>query len=192
VDEHQYKFLKWTALALGAAFIAFSIYDSSVRGRNSGDQSHLEADLLCEDGAYDRALEKYEKALTEAPGHIHAQRGKARALMQVARYQDALRAYEVAIAMAPEFGIAYANRGILHDRMGSYEKALADYEKSMALDEKIGEGPHWLTRFMRKQAEKPPSVVDRARYLKEQLAKPESERRLRVPEEDAKQRSVKQ
>ena len=192
MDERQYRFLKWTALALGAAFILFSIYDSSVRGRNPGDQSHLEADNLFEDGAYDRALTKYEKALREAPGHIHAQRGKARTLMQMARYRDALQAYEVAIAMAPEFGIAYANRGILHDRMGNYEKALADYAKSMVLDEKIGEGPHWLTRFMRKQADKPPSVVDRAGYLKEQLAKPESERVLRNPEEDAKQRSFKQ
>jgi hypothetical protein len=53
------------------------------------------------------------------------------------------------------------------------------------------EGPNWLTRFLRLQPEKPPSVVDRAAYLRQELAKPESERLLRVPEEDAKQRSYK-
>ena len=75
--------------------------------------------------------------------------------------------------------------------MGQYEKALADYEQALQMDRELGEGPSWITRFFRLQPEKPPTILERARYLREQLAKPESERLLRVPEEDEKQRPYK-
>jgi hypothetical protein len=48
-----------------------------------------------------------------------------------------------------------------------------------------------LTRFLRNQAERPPTIADRAAYLRAELAKPEGERRLRVPEVDARQRPYK-
>ena len=76
--------------------------------------------------------------------------------------------------------------------MGEYQKAIADYEKAVQLDRSVADGPHWLTRFLRLQAEKPSTVADRAGYLREQLAKPESERVLHVPEIDSAQRSYKQ
>lgn len=88
-------------------------------------------------------------------------------------------------------GVAYANRGILKDQLADYRGALADYAESLKWAPKIKEGPGFLTRFMRNQAEKPPSIADRARYLKEQLARPADERLLRLPAEDAKQRSYK-
>lgn len=44
-----------------------------------------------------------------------------------------------------------------------------------------------LTRFFRLQPEKPPTIADRAQYLREQLAKPPSEQLLRQPELDDKQ-----
>jgi hypothetical protein len=75
--------------------------------------------------------------------------------------------------------------------MGDYRGALDDYEKALALEPEVAEGPGFLTRFLRKQAEKPPTVADRARYLREQLAKPETERLLRLPEKDEQQRPYK-
>ena len=54
------------------------------------------------------------------------------------------------------------------------------------------EGPHWLTRFLRNQPEAPPTIADRARYLRAELAKPEAERVLRMPEIDAQQRPYQQ
>ena len=54
------------------------------------------------------------------------------------------------------------------------------------------QGPHWLTRFLRKQPEKPPTVKERLAYLEAELAKPEEERLLRIPEVDEAQRSYKQ
>jgi tetratricopeptide (TPR) repeat protein len=188
----MYRFLKWTAIVLTVAWVGWTVYDSMISPRNPGDLPYLDANTLFEDGEYERALAKYDEALGIDPNHIHALRGRARTLMQLGRMPQALNAFNTAISLAPEFGATYANRGILHDRMGRYEKAIADYEHALELDPELAEGPHWLTRFLRKQAQKPPGITERAAYLRTELAKPESERLLRVPEKDAEQRTYKQ
>ena len=192
MDSTLYRFLKWTAIAMGCLWVGWSFYDSFMKEKAPGDLAYLEAETLFEDGYYDRALAKYDEALSEAPDHIHALRGKARSLMQLGKFNAAEREYDVAIAMAPDFGAAYANRGILHDRMGKYAEAIADYEHAIRLDAELADGPHWLTRFLRLQPDRPPTIADRARYLRAQLAKPESERLLRIPEKDDDQRGYKQ
>jgi hypothetical protein len=45
---------------------------------------------------------------------------------------------------------------------------------------------------LRNQLEAPPTVADRAAYLRAELAKPEGERVLLVPEVDQQQRPYKQ
>jgi tetratricopeptide (TPR) repeat protein len=192
VDEKAYRILVRVALALTAAFVVFSVYDCSFREQPPGDLAYLEGDTLFEDGAYERALTRYEEALAEAPDHIHALRGKARSLLQLGRFPESERAFDEAIAREPGFGATYANRGILHDRMGRYSDALADYRKALSLDPELAEGPHWMTRFLRKQPEKPPGIAERADYLEAQLALPPDQRLLRVPEIDAEQRPYKQ
>lgn len=192
MDESVYRFLKWTAIVLAAAWIGWGLYDSFVLQRNPGDLAYLEGNQFFEDGQFERALEKYDEALATASRHLHAMRGRARSLMQLGRTAEALEAFDTVIALDPEFAASYANRGILHDRMGRYEKAIADYEHALELDAELAEGPHWLTRFLRNQPEKPPGIAERAAYLREELAKPESERLLRVPDIDDQQRSYKQ
>jgi len=192
MDETSYRILVRVAISLTVIFIAVSIYDCGYKNSNPGDLPYLEADNFFEDGQYQKALEKYTEALKVDAADIHALRGKARSLMQLGRFEEAQTVYDLAIKLEPGFATSYANRGILHDRMGEYQKALADYAKAMQLDPQINEGPHWLTRLMRNQPDKPPGIADRARYLREQLAKPQSERLLRVPEIDAKQRTYKQ
>lgn len=117
------------------------------------------------------------------------------------RYHQALAGYDEAIARQQPRdmddlgrriqGVALVNRGILKDRVGDYQGALADYRQSLQLAPEVNEGPGLLTRFMRNQPEKPPTVADRARYLEQQLALPASERLLRLPDEDNRQRSYK-
>ncbi len=85
---------------------------------------------------------------------------------------------------------AYANRGIVKDRRGRYEEALKDYIESIKVDTELAEGPGWLDHLLYYDR-KPSSVIDRARYLHEQLQLPESERLLRVPEIDDAQRMYK-
>ena len=192
MDKGLYRFLKWTAIILTIAWVGWSMYDSMIAPRNPGDLAYLEGNNLFEDGNYQRALGKYDEALSEDPNHIHAMRGRASSLMQLGQSPQALAAFNTTIALDPDFGATYANRGVLHDRMGRYQQAIEDYERGLALDPELAEGPHWLTRFLRNQPQKPPGVAERAAYLREELAKPESERLLRVPDLDAEQRSYKQ
>ncbi len=192
MDKRLYKFLVWIAVVLTLAWVGWSMYDSMIAPRNPGDLAYLEANNLFEDGEYQRALDKYGEALNEAPNHIHAMRGRARSLMQLGQSAQALAEFNTAISLEPDFGSTYANRGILHDRSGRYEKAIEDYERALELDPELIDGPHWLTRFLRNQPQKPPGIAERTAYLRKELAKPESERLLRVPEHDAGQRSYKQ
>jgi len=116
-------------------------------------------------------------------------------------YQTALKNYNRAIATEEArppsasvrsiLGVDYANRGILKDRMGDHSGALADYKRAMKLEPEVSEGPGFLTRFLRNQTEKPPTVADRAAYLEQQLARPSGERLLRQIEVDARQRGYK-
>ncbi len=192
MDKSLYRFLVVTAIVLTVAWIGWSIYDSTGSHREPGNLAYLSANNLFEDGDYQRALDKYDEALQEAPQHLHAMRGRARSLMQLGRFPQALAVFDTAISLEPDFGPTYANRGILHDRQGRYQKAVADYERALELDPELAEGPHWLTRFLRNQPQKPPGIAERTAYLRKELAKPESERLLKVPEKDEEQRSYKQ
>lgn len=191
MDKRLYRLLVVTAVTLTVLWLTWSIYDSFFRNRVPGELAYHAANKYFEDGDYAAALEEYEKAFNANDDLLDALRGQARSLMQLGRNDDALRRFDGAIVRDPEFAATYANRGILHDRMGHYELAIADYDRALSLDSDISEGPHWLTRFLRLQAEKPPDIAERAAYLREQLAKPESQRLLRVPELDEQQRPYK-
>ncbi len=192
MDDRLYRFLKVTAITMTLLWVGWAGYDSFFENRAPGEHAYHAANKLFEDGDYERALQAYDEALQNQPDDIHALRGRARSLMQLGRSKDALADFNLAIKRQPEFAGTYASRGILYDRMGEYEKAIADYERALQLDPDIAKGPHWLTRFLRLQPEKPPTVADRARFLRAELAKPESQRMLRQPELDAAQRSYKQ
>ena len=191
MDDPVYKLLKSVALLLGAIFLGWMIWEGLLKESAPGEKAYEAANRYFEDGLYQQAFKHYEAALQEDPELLPAMRGQARSLMQMGKNQEALEIFNEVIYREPNFAPSYANRGILHDRMGNYEQAIADYEKSIELDAEMVEGPNWLTRFLRLQPEKPPTVADRAAYLRHELAKPESERVLRVPEEDEKQRSYK-
>ena len=192
MDKNTYQVLKWTAIVLTLAWVGWSAYDAFLKPGNPGDHVALEADNLFKDGTYARALAKYDEALTINPGSLYALRGKARTLLKLGRLQEALIAFDTAIAAQPDFAPSYANRGILHDRMGHYRKAIADYERALKMDATLGDGPNWITRFLRKQPTKPPGIGERAAYLRAELAKPAAQRLLRVPEIDAQQRDYQQ
>ena len=111
--------------------------------------------------------------------------------MLLEQYDEALGVFNKVIEQEPEFSASYANRGILHDRMQNYTAAIADYEKAIQLDPEIADGPSWITRFLRNQAEKPPTILDRMKYLQVEMSKPEDQRVLQLPNKDEKQRPYK-
>jgi tetratricopeptide (TPR) repeat protein len=191
MDDPVYKLLKITAVLMGVAFLGWMVWGGLLQEQVPGEKAYEAANRYFEDGLYQKALENYEVALQEDPQLLPAMRGQARSLMQMGKNQEALAIFNEVIDREPGFAPSYAHRGILYDRMGNYQQAIADYEKSIELDAEMVEGPNWLTRFLRLQPEKPSTAAKRAAYLRQELAKPESERLLRVPEEDAKQRSYK-
>ncbi len=191
MEKIQYNYLTRAALILTVVFIGWSIYDSALQEKTLGESSYHAANKYFEDGEYEDALQSYNQAVNDNPSLIHAHRGIARTLMQLGRYAEASKKFDEVIDKEPEFGASYANRGILNDRIGNYEGAISDYEKAIKFNPKLSEGPSWITRFLRNQAEKPSTIIDRLNYLKTEMEKPEHQRLLKLPDKDKQQRPYK-
>ncbi|MFO1145828.1 MAG: hypothetical protein U1E33_04395 [Rhodospirillales bacterium] len=76
---------------------------------------------------------------------------------------------------------AYANRGILYDRESALVAALADYRQALAVDATAVGGPGCSTASSTARPGQA-TVAARAAYIEHQLALPENERLLHVPE----------
>jgi tetratricopeptide (TPR) repeat protein len=203
MDDRATRLLKLVAVALAVGFVGWAAYDHFAGKVAPGDMAYHAGNRAFEDGEYARAVIEFQRALAEAPDHVDALRGLAISLHQAGRHDDALTVYEEVIARAsappPDddgaraaLAATFANRGILLDTMGRHEAALEDYDRALAIHDEVAQGPHWLTRFLRNQPLPPPTVADRARYLRAELAKPAGERVLLVPELDAQQRPYQQ
>lgn len=191
METSRYNFFMRIALVLTIAWITWSIYDGILREKTAGDSDYFAANKYFEDGFYEEALHTYRKSVVKNISQLNAKRGIARSLMQLGRHNEALDMFNEVIELEPDFAASYANRGILHDRMGNYQAALADYEKALQLNPKLADGPKWLTRFLRNQVEKPPTILGRMQYLQAEMAKSEEQRVLKLPEEDEKQQPYK-
>lgn len=192
MNERLYRFLKYIAILVVTAWIGWSVYQKLYVSAKPGDYAYYSGSNYFEDGHYERALMKYNAALRENPAYLPAMRGRAETLIMLQRESEAIETYDRLIALQPDNPGYYANRGIAYDRLGEHRKALTDYEQALHLDPSIGDGPGWLTRFLRNYSDKPPGIADRAGYLRRQLSLPPTERLLRVPELDAHQRPYKQ
>jgi tetratricopeptide (TPR) repeat protein len=171
--------------------VAYFYYQYTVRESTQGENEYRLANKYLEDGDYDKALQIIDEVLAENATYKEAHVARAITLLQMGRFGESRQSFDRAIGLDDQYAPAYANRGILNDRAGRYEAALNDYRKALKIDPELAEGPGWLWRFLRNIPEPPPTIADRAVYLEEQLNKPESERLLRVPELDSKQRMYK-
>lgn len=171
--------------------IIFGISKWRTSEKEPGDYNVRQGNYALEDGLFDEAILKFEKALDRNPKHVSAHLGMAIAFMQSDREDLAIEWFSRTIALDPDLGAAYANRGILSDRTGKYEEALADYKKALELNPELAEGPGLIWRFLRNVDEKPPTIKDRVDYLEAELKKPAHERVLKVPEVDEEQRMYK-
>jgi tetratricopeptide (TPR) repeat protein len=192
MDARITRMLKLVAMVMAAGVIGWAAHDWFSDRSAPGDLAYLAGNRAFENGDYGAAAAGYRDALEQAPDHIHALRGLAQSLHMAGLHERALLTYDEAIAHEPEFGGTYANRGMLLDTIGRHEEALADYMRALELDPEVADGPHWLTRFLRDEPEALPNIAARAEYLRAELAKPEEQRLLRMPEIDARQRPYHQ
>ena len=180
-------FIAFTCVVVFAVYY----YQYTMKETVPGQNQFRFANQNLEDGNLDEALKVFDEVVTQYPDYTAAHMGRAITLMQLGMFDESGRAFDMAIKLDNTFAAAYANRGILNDRRGRFEEAVLDYRKAVELDPEIAEGPGYIWRFLHNVADRPPSVVDRADYIEEELQKPESERLLRVPELDEKQRMYK-
>lgn len=195
------RFIIIAGVATFAAFTGWMVAKSFVSSL-PGDYYTREGDIRLGDGHYAEALESFDKALAEMPDHRGALMGRALVFMRSGKEPDALAELSYLIdflnrTLATDdrtgggvLASAYANRGIVHDRAGRYQKALKDYIWALKTDAGALEGPSLFDKIIY-GTPRPSTVLDRAVYLKEQLALPPRKRLLRVPEIDDEQRMYK-
>jgi len=167
-----------------------------------GDYEVRQGDIMLGDGKFEGAIGRFDAALAVSPEHRGAMMGRAIALLELGRVDEAEQAFSDLIAFLSRSlaaddptGLAvlaagFANRGILRDRDGRHEAALADYRQALAIDAGAVDGPGLFHKIVYGDA-KPSTIANRADYIEAQLALPEDQRLLRVPELDARQRMHK-
>jgi len=174
-----------------AGIVGFYFYKYSVLETIPGQNKYRLGNKYLEDGNFKEALQVFDEVLVEHADYKEAHLAKAITLLQMERFDESRASFNRAVGLDSQYAQAYANRGILNDRVGRHETALHDYRKALKLKPELSEGPGWLWRFLRNIPDPPPTIADRADYLEEELKKPESERLIRVPELDSKQRMYK-
>ncbi|MBT5027587.1 MAG: tetratricopeptide repeat protein [Nitrospinaceae bacterium] len=164
--ETVYRAVRYLGIGLIFASLIWSFYRGVGEKKLSGGPSFSRAVGLYTDGNYEEALGQYEASIREYPDFIHAQRGRARTLMQLGHDREALEAFNEVLIRDPESAVSFANRGILHDRMGFYPEAIADYDRAIRMEPKLGEGLDWFTRLLQNRKEKPQTLLERLQTLR--------------------------
>ena len=195
------RFIKYIAILTIAMFSLWAVVTMFLNEK-PGDFYTREGDIKISGGEYEAALVSFNKALRKMPNHRGALMGRAIVFIRTnkLRMADAELTHLIDFlkkSLAPDdatgrgtLAAAYANRGIIRDRQARYEEALKDYIESVRVDQDLADGPGVIDRILYYE-KKPSSILGRAEYLYKQLQLPESERVMRNPEEDAKQRLYK-
>jgi len=174
---------------IGMGYRYLSPADPSEYHRRQGD-------IRLSDGDWSGAIESFDQALQSTPDHHGAKIGRAIALLQSDQLKKAEAAFDALIDGLKDnpgnqvLAAAYANRGILHDRAGRYRQAYDDYIAALRTNNDVVSGPGLIDKVLY-GTPNAATVRNRAAYIKQQLALPPEERRLRVPEIDAQQRMHK-
>ena len=199
------RVIKRFIILLGVAtFIMFTVWAVTRQMKEvpQGDFEVRQGDIFLSDKKYDKAIERFEMALTQSPDHRGALGGIAVALIGQGKYGAAESTLTYLINYLIKnledddptgqgaLSAAYGNRGIIRDRQGRYEDALKDYIESARVDLDLAEGPGVIERILYYER-KPSSVLGRAEYIYKQLKLPKEQRVMRLPEEDEKQRVYK-
>lgn len=91
------------------------------------------ADIYAKKGAFNHAVEEYDKILQWAPEHISALNDRANAYSNMNRFSEAIRDFSRIIALDSGNVLAYHNRGIAYAWSSSPKKALEDFRKACSL-----------------------------------------------------------
>jgi tetratricopeptide (TPR) repeat protein len=97
------------AFAMTADYLSTGLYDRAMaeasraisRGADAAEGNALLGDILCRQGAFGDALEKYRAALAANPWHLRARRGEAQTLLLLGRGEEAREIAEQVLVAVP-------------------------------------------------------------------------------------------
>ena len=109
-EPEPHVMLEADAYAMAADYLTKGLYDRAMaetrralaRGADAAEGHALLGDILCRQGAYGDALEKYRAARAASPGHLRAQRGEAQTLLMLGRGPEARTVAEQLLTTAPD------------------------------------------------------------------------------------------
>lgn len=93
----------------------------------------------CENGAYDKAIATFEKAIDLKPDYANAHYNQGIAYMKKGEVDKAWCAYHRAIQCKRNYAEAYNNRGITYQLKGETIYALQDYTMAIGLNQELTE-----------------------------------------------------
>jgi tetratricopeptide (TPR) repeat protein len=98
------------------------------------NKTHEKAHELLKERKFEEALEFFNRALSESPGHPDILSDRGVNYIHLGDKENALNDFEEAIEMQPDYGFRYAARAYARDYFGDTENAILDYEKALELD----------------------------------------------------------
>jgi len=103
-------------------------------GRMRTAASYLdEGNVYFNVGQFELAIERYTRALEEAPDLPGALYNRAHSHTRLGEFDEALADYDATIALTPDDADALNNRGMLRLYRSEPEEALVDFERALAL-----------------------------------------------------------
>lgn len=174
-----YSILVKISIILFILFTCWLLYDHFIN-RPPEMRYYLSGNTAFKDKRYDTSLENYFKAFSYDQTDVYIIEGIARSYMELNDYENSLKYFDLAIKTDKEFAPAYANLGVLYDRKKDYINAIKYYDTALRLDKELSEGMHWIDRLLYDVREKPPTIMDRLKYLNDQMNLPENKRILSI------------
>lgn len=117
----------------------------------------------------EKALKKFNLAVSIDPAQANAYVGRANTLNTLGRYEEAIADYNQALEINPNLANAFVNRGVAHSHLGQYDKAITDYEKALELDPKIDDPPSFVSRLFSNDPNTDKGIRKHLEYLKRQV-----------------------
>lgn len=189
MNDKTVRLLRFLALASALLVSVALIWDQG-RQQTPDDAALRAARDAFNDQNYDRAATLYTQIVEKNASDLPARRGLANSLVQLRRFDEAHVAIDTVISSEPDNACNYATRGIVEDHRGRHQQAMADYERAVAGCPVARDGMSWWQRVLSNTHEQPPTVAARLAYLKSQMALPEDQRVLRLPEIDRTQKPL--
>ena len=116
------------------------------------------------DGAYQRAIADFSRALELDPDHAAAYNNRGLAYVHQSDYTQAIADFDAALDLDPELFECLVNRGLARDEQSDYSLALADFNNALRLRPAFAPAYHGraLTRRHLGDYEKAASDFDQA------------------------------